>query len=372
MNLKELITQHYVKKFRNGGKKRALLCYSVAPFLRARRLHPNELEAQALVTALMRHGYDVDVVDYRRRAIRKGYDLCFGFGNAYEDQIIRGLSDRYILYSTGAPASVQVENTLNAMKRAQEHDDVPYSVSSEELIRMPEAIWHAQQKLSDLYLQLGTAAQSAKFSRYYGPEVTYAPSLYFRSPVAAPRRGEVDFAHSRTHFTWFAGRGVLHKGLDICMRVFSERPDLVLHVFYSNHKAVAPLLHKYGRNGNIIYHGHIAVDHPKFKETMAKCAFALLPSCSEAMATSVVTQCGNAGLLPVVTEEVGFDFDESSFVPIYTLDDDGLRKTLSLLDECSTKQLLDRSRAAASYTQGKHSIEEYSRKLDQILERVHC
>lgn len=55
--------------------------------------------------------------------------------------------------------------------------------------------------------------------------------------------------------------------------------------------------------------GFVPVTSNLFIKLMNLCSFVILPSCSEGMATGVLT-CMNHGLIPIVTRESGIDIQE--------------------------------------------------------------
>ena len=55
--------------------------------------------------------------------------------------------------------------------------------------------------------------------------------------------------------------------------------------------------------------GFVDIEGEKFIEVAEKCSYMIMPSCSEAIAGSVLTAM-SAGLIPIVSRECGFEDDE--------------------------------------------------------------
>lgn len=107
-----------------------------------------------------------------------------------------------------------------------------------------------------------------------------------------------DFWQARTRFLFFAGHGNIHKGLDLLLEAFS---DLDAELFVC--QALDPeFLEVYraeltGR-ANIHTIGPVGMRSPRFYQLVDQCAYAILPSCSEGSAGSLV-ECMHQGLIPV-------------------------------------------------------------------------
>ena len=121
-----------------------------------------------------------------------------------------------------------------------------------------------------------------------------------------------DFAAARTEFLFFASGSQVMKGLDLLLEVFPSHPALQLHVC-SDFAAEPDFCEAYREElfetPNVHPVGFIRAKGPKFDELARRCAWAVLPSCSEGQPGSVV-QCMHAGLVPLVTRETGIDADD--------------------------------------------------------------
>ena len=60
---------------------------------------------------------------------------------------------------------------------------------------------------------------------------------------------------------------------------------------------------------NVVHIGFINLKSERFLNLMNEASFILFPSCSEGMASGVLT-CMNHGLIPIITKECGIDIEK--------------------------------------------------------------
>ena len=117
-----------------------------------------------------------------------------------------------------------------------------------------------------------------------------------------------DFSKAKEHFLWFGSSGLLHKGLDLLIDIFSKRRDIYLHICGASKKEkdffdyYGPALSK---SKNIINHGFVDIKSEEFKNIMDQCAFIIFPSVSEGGAPAVLNTIANGGLIPILTKSTG-------------------------------------------------------------------
>ena len=105
----------------------------------------------------------------------------------------------------------------------------------------------------------------------------------------------------------------MHKGLDLLLEIFSKKGFPFELYVCSNFESEEAFCEVYKKElfstSNIHPVGFIDIMSEKFREIAEICSFALLPSCSEARAGSVLTVM-SAGIIPIVSRECGFEDDE--------------------------------------------------------------
>lgn len=122
-------------------------------------------------------------------------------------------------------------------------------------------------------------------------------------------------SRSADEFLYFGGNRNILKGLDLLIDAFSKLPHLKLHVCTRSKEGDFDSFYHdvISRAKNIFCHGFVPVGSKTFSELSKKCAYVVLPSCTEASATSVLT-CMRKGIIPVVTKEADIPIEDYGFL----------------------------------------------------------
>lgn len=222
------------------------------------------------------------------------------------------------------------------------------------MIRLPEALWPMQLTLSDAVLAIGGKVTICDHSAFTSAPIISAPGLCFVRPDQAEIRPAKNFDLARKHFAWFGGPGFTHKGLDLCIDYFLAQPEVELHIA----GAVAipeSYRKKIDSAPNIHVLGYLGVGSDAYRAFAERCGFVVLPSCSEAMATSVVTTMVNGGLVPVVSSQTAFDLPESCGIVFDSLTSEGLDSAIKQARNLSATELSRWSANAEA-----HAVENFT------------
>ena len=114
-----------------------------------------------------------------------------------------------------------------------------------------------------------------------------------------------------------SNEGQIRRGLDLVLDAFSDLSDLKLYVCGPYRKEVSfyNLYHDYFiKYKNIKDLGFIDKSKKLFNEIVEESEFVVLPSCSDAQSGSVLNLMA-LGLIPIITQEVGFtDVEEYGYL----------------------------------------------------------
>jgi len=174
-----------------------------------------------------------------------------------------------------------------------------------------------------------------------------------------------DLNQSRKNFIWFGSYGAIHKGLDILIDVFKLLPEYNLFIcgLDRREKNLFKLNYK-----NIHDLGFINIKSKEFICLMDSCSYVILPSCSEGMATAVLT-CMNHGLIPIVTRECGIDLLDWGFY----LDDYHIGFLREKIIECANYdiELLEKQhKQIFNYSREQFNLQRYSQDFEQIIVNI--
>lgn len=345
-------------------KGRALLIYITHPFKNKSKLvHTNIQEAATIADVLADLGFVVDVLDYNSRwhINTTQYNLVLGFGDPFEKLFYEKSPAIKIHYATGAPqwlsCLAEVERIHNFFQRHQ-YQVVPR--------RGPDRTWPCSTLLSDSIISVTDGWANKEFKKF-NPNV-------FSVPVTALSHVNHDNCYlenkQKNHFVWFGSSGAIHKGLDLCLDVVNTRNDVVLHVcgnvtqeidFFTFYKKL--LL----EHPNIKYYGFVDVNSQTMLELMRTVSFAILPSCSEGCATSVLT-CMAWGCIPVVTEQSGITFHGSIRIKGNTVE--AISETIDQCLRMADSQRLAIMQECIDWILKNHNLTTYKITLTSILQQI--
>ncbi|PMH39150.1 hypothetical protein BCU69_19190 [Vibrio cyclitrophicus] len=344
------------KKKNKGLDKKALLSFIVHPLYISRDNHPNQLELNSIIRVLSDLGYTVTVVDYRRKKVFGCYDLAIGFGDCYEYALNENIAKKYILYSTGSPAFIQNQMAIESLFRARKSCLLAgrYEENFTNSIRLTEDIWPNQLINSNGIITIGNSYTKSLFQRFHD-RVHSVHGMCFDLKLSDNQYLNRELLEPRS-LVWFGGKGCLHKGLDLCIESVLKT-DWKLYIVGPLDDEIF-LFEDYIRNypDNIVYLGFMSVHSDEFIDLMNKVPFSILPSCSEGMATSIITLAYNFGTIPIVTKQCGIDLDEH-IIEITSLSVEATQLAILQASNFSVDSILCRRKALKAKFQetSKHS-----------------
>jgi glycosyltransferase involved in cell wall biosynthesis len=176
-----------------------------------------------------------------------------------------------------------------------------------------------------------------------------------------------DFELVRKSFLFFASRDQVAKGLDLLLEIFPRHPDLQLYIcsgFADERDFVRCYSKELFRTSNVHGIGLLDLAHPALREILQKCAYVILPSCSEGQPGSVL-QCMQEGLIPLITRACGIDPGSAGRI----FDDDSLATIENTILEaagCKPLELARQSSECRLLVSERHSETAFIRRWREI------
>jgi len=356
--------------FNTNFKKNVLISYIQQPFLQGiKKTHTNYLECYTAAEIFRDLGYNIDVIDYmsKREIVYDNYSIVYGFGYPLENVFysICAKKIKKIYYSTEAcPFYSNKVGGLKIMKFYQEKGEIiPTSA------RLRSHFWTLQIIMPDLNIALGNNFTANTYLEInHNMNIKMLPIFYYDCyEIDLSRK---NFKEAKKHFIWFGSSGLLHKGLDILIDIFSARDDLFLHIcgaskgekqFFDYYQAIIE------RSHNIIDHGFVDIDSSDFKKLMDLCAFVLFPSVSESGCAGVVSVMANGGLIPIISKASGLDIEEFGYV-FENIEESVILEYINEVLGLSEEQLYEKSLTVKSNVRDIYSYKNYRQNLQKILE----
>ena len=300
-----------VVRLRGGlscGRRRALLQLVTEPFQEVTcqdlsKCHSNFWKSPAIVDCLVKHGFSVDVTDWRNANSPSAddYDLVIGQGPAFTasaTEAIRQIPKIFLGWGLYGGATLQ-----NTELRIAEL----YKRRGLRLYQLCDIDEGPRFATDIIYIGNGYTRRSYE-------DVVKVPMLWVPNPatLGVLRTTESkDFTRARRRFLWMAAYGPMRRGLDVLLEFFAENPEFELWVcgdishekdFFAFYKR--ELL----ETENIHYVGWVDVTSDVFSQFTSQCGFFIYPSVSDGMPGSVVNAMV-AGVVPVVPDSAGMECD---------------------------------------------------------------
>jgi glycosyltransferase involved in cell wall biosynthesis len=304
--------------FNDNHTKNVLISYITKPFRKGIDLsHTNSMESLEIAKVFRSLGYNVDIADYNYEGYLdyKKYSVIFGFGeplvNSFNFNETKNIKRVY--YGTGMHVSIQNQNSAKRIEEVKDKTGVWIPESG----RIVEKAWTQQTANVDAMIVLGNEEVKKSYQKYFNKDIyLLAPSfckvLNYKTII-----DHKNFTEAKKNYLWFGSSGLVHKGLDLLLEIFKTLPDLYLHVCgpLENEQVFNKTYYKELYNtANIHTYGFVKINSPLFKEILEKCAFIIFPTCSEGGSPSVLTVCGNGGLIPITTKEASIDVEGFGFL----------------------------------------------------------
>jgi len=351
--------------------KRALLIYLVKPFLindnDSRFLkHTNFKRCLFISKILDEFGYVVDVVDINDMRFKpsKDYDLIIshrvnlnGMENLFKKEAIK------IYLSTGMNHVVHNKNIRRRYESLYKRRNCRVKIRQLHTENMPYVL------SAYAIICLGN-----KFIMNTWKEIFKIPTYSFNNYGFKTTKFLVedkDFSIARKNFLFFASGTQVGKGLDLLLEIFPKIPDFNLYICssFENERDFCNCYHKeLYETPNIHPIGWVGVNSDKFYELVQKCAYVILPTCSDASTGSVV-QCIYAGLIPIVTKEAGIDTEDFG---ITLMDDtlDKIEKTIIELSELPADWHREHSLRTREMAENKYSEKAFINRWREIVSEI--
>jgi glycosyltransferase involved in cell wall biosynthesis len=343
---------------------RALLVYLVAPFRGQRGAesqHQNARQNLDIARSLDAHGYVIDVANWDDLAIEPeySYDLLIGVGIGTE-RLAQSMSDdtTKVYVGTGTDPSFNNQAEWDRIRRVEERRGCRLQP------RRLAKFRSASLQYFDAIAGFGNAFTEQTYRPHFQGPVYMFRNYEQESVPHATRRAEP----ARRHFLYMASGGQVHKGLDLLLDAFAQRPDLHLHVCGAFLRE-GDFLRCYWRElfalDNVHPVGWVDTNSDLFERLASQCAYVIIPSCAEGQIGSVVT-CMHAGLIPVVTPACGLDVEDAGTI----LDDDSvdtIAATVADLADRPSAEVNDRSRHVLQMARSEYDRATFQRRWHQIV-----
>ena len=361
-----------INYFRTTYPQNALVSYITDPFRNEISFsHTNSFESMEIGKAINEAGFKVDIADYdyEGRIDYSKYDLIFGFGEPLINSFYkRGKKLITVYYGTGMHLNTQNANTLNRVKEVFDKKGVWLPGSG----RIVDKAWSIQTTLVDAMVLLGNEEVTKTYSPSFKGKIYNIPASFYKVNNYEEIISSKDFNTAKKHFLWFGSFGMIHKGLDLLLEIFSKREDIQLHIcgpLEGEPEFKQTYYNELYKMDNIHYHGFVSLNTVLFKELMQKCAFVILPSCSEGGGAAVLNVCGNGGLIPLLSKEASIDTNDFGFI-FEKINNESIQAVINQALQLPDQEIKERSIKCYEIISKIHSQTNYANELRKCLMEI--
>lgn len=295
--LKNVLDSNYLRT--------ALLVYVTEPFITGmNNTHQNSWQVIEIARVISKFGYNVDVCDYNynKSDFNKKYDLLIDLhprDNAVYNKFLKPdcIKIAYLTGSNTSFSNVAEQKRINDVYRRRNIKLIP---------RRQAPLISKRIENYDAIFFIGNEYNLKTYSEFKMPPVYFIKNTGYDFNFGNEKR-------KANNFMFLGSAGQVHKGLDLLLEIFAQKcRDCNLYVcssFENESDFCEAYKHELYNTSNIHPIGFVDIKSDKFKEIAEKCAYMIMPSCSEGIAGSVLTAM-SAGMIPIVSRECGFEDDE--------------------------------------------------------------
>ena len=345
-----------------------LLSYIIDSFLLRKdelvsNAHTHDWESLLIARTFINLGYTVDVIDYRDRIFVPKKEYSFFVAARTNFQRIAQLLNEDCTKIVHLETSHWLFNNCASYKRClalQARKRV--TVRSRRIVESNLAIEYADYA-------------TIKGNQFTASTYVYARKPFFCTPNPACfsyawPEGK-DYETCRKNFLWFGSQGLVHKGLDLVLEVFTEMPDYELTIcgpIQQERDFEKAYFRELYQTPNIHTVGWVDVGGQEFIEITNKCVGFIYPSCAEGQSGSVVT-CLQAGIIPIISYESGVDVHDFGVI-LNDCSIEEIEDSIRMISGRSVEKLKRMSRKAWEFARENHTRERFSEEYRKIIDKI--
>lgn len=321
--------------------------------------HTQILEMNQIVKNLIDRDYSIDVVNVHEnialdivKDIR--YDLILGLGDLFEKMCILNPDAKKIIYVTENHPKFSYEKEM-------ERVNYYYSRHKKKvgIVRSNQYYKESNFDYVDGAIIMG---EDIYFDKYDFPFKTIEPTGLINFNY---RYIDKNYSESKKNFLWFGGNGIIHKGLDLLIDIFSNRNDVTLHVCGLSDRERKKF--KIKACDNIRLYGKIDVNSKEYLDIVNICSFVILPSCSEAHSTGVLT-CMRHALIPIVMKGSGFSRLQEHAIFLEDYKVEYIDSVISNIIGYSNDNIKRMDKEVYNFSKLNFTIDSYDKKLKECFD----
>ena len=329
--------------------------------------HTNQWESREIVRIFTDLGYQVDAINWSDQEFvpQQSYNVCFDISTNL--QRLAPFLDRSavkILHRTTSDPYYQNRAELARVSALETRRNANYEPKRH--IAFPDLEYKSMQ-VADVCSLKG----NDHTLRTYPQEFRHKIKLLQISGCSLPDdlKKDSDLVPRKREFLWFFGSGVVHKGLDLLLEVFSKRSEFTLNIVGKVDREpdfMNIYHHELTELPNIRMHGPMRTDSRRFRDIIKDVFCFIAPSCSEGLSPAVVT-CMQIGLYPLISCNTGITLppDAGRYLTECTIPE--IENAITEVIRMTASDLQSEIMKSQSYTLRELSRARFREKMENFL-----
>ena len=292
------------------------------------------------------------------------YDIIFGFGKVFQLACVANPDAKKIIYMTEDPyfiAFSREKERIDYFNRR--HSDKTSKSGLNNFINTRAGVFYPEgnEEAADYIICQGNPS----YFSHLGKKVYVIVPNAFKNPNFDNDQSEKD----NQSFVMFGASSLIRKGTDILVETFEKHPEWNLYLCDKN---ITRNLKQLGYNrlpSNVHDVGFVDINSKQLVELFHKIRYIILPSCTEAPSSAVLTGMRH-GLIPIVTRGIGLDqFNDFC----YYFDDFHIEAVEDTIQAClkhPRQELENRSQSIFEYANANFTLEEFTSRMYDILNEI--
>jgi len=319
-------------------------------------------EINEILKSFASKGYCIDIVNCN--ATEKinyikdtRYNVIFGYGEVFYQMTQLQPLAKSILYMT--------ENHPNFSTQEEEKRKKYYWERHRRYVKQTRSgLFYKSEHLEKIYNHIIVLGEIEHFKKTYEQIYTIFPTGLSNKDY---KYTDKNHSITRTRYLWFGSGGAVHKGLDLLIDIFKDNKNIELLICGLNE--IEQDFLKIPKQPNIQILGRVNVQSDAFLNIVSKCTFVILPSCSEAMSTSITT-CMLHGLIPIVMRDSGFNRlgENAIFLDSYKIED--IKNALEKLSLTTIDELEILRKKVYDFAKENFILSNFNKQINIILHTI--
>lgn len=322
--------------------------------------HTNRMELVQMIKVCIEKGWCIDVcgcnsVNAEEEMRSDYYDYILGFGRNFFLAKEKNPNAKTILYMTENPYDISFVRETERIQYFTERTGRKFALERTGVYYQKD-----DEKKADVVICLG----DEKYLKDKCGEVYRIWPSAMKNPTFELRFDK----KKKTSFMVYGVDGFVHKGNDLLVELFERHPEWELFLCGARGAEKAKEA-GYSLPQNVHAVGYVDTRSEQFKEKVGQCYYLLLPSCSEAPSTAVLTGMRH-GMIPIVSRGIGLDeleeyclyFEDFKMQYIEETIENATHTEEAVLQKCSERTL--------AYAEERYTLENYTDSIRKVLGKM--